>query len=371
MNFSGKDLQQRGLIVPDCVQHRSLHLGERYTFALLVQLCGEGDRCWPSQRYLSTRLGVSVRSVQNYLNHLEKFGFIAKIQERDGETNTYRLLPHPLVQTELSRRRVLPVASEKASEGTREKPALVIKKEEKNTPLPPSVGEVAAPLSQSPRSWKAEALAAFDRLWAAWPIREARIAALRWWMRLWRLGVLPPLETILRLIQENQARNPRWLRGFVPFLVTWLKERRWEDAVSPTPALTAAPAASSAAAIPEREPRPSPSIQGEDQNPKPLGLQGEKPEAARTVRRIPEGAWRQLNAALAIWPGSLTDAELSRVRGLWMYLHSRGWLPAQEVLLQAAKAATQNFSRWLHAYQFKEMRFSSAQICEAEGCCAY
>ncbi|KHK00260.1 helix-turn-helix domain-containing protein [Desulfovibrio sp. TomC] len=358
MNFSGKDLQKRGLVVPDCVQHKSLHLGERHTYALLVQLSGNGDRCWPSQRYLADRIGVSVRSVQNYLQQLEKLGFIAVTQGKDGETNTYRLLPHPLVQTELARRQPQPIHAakplmlghEKIAEGDGAKAAPVIKREEKNTPLTPQQGDGRQ--AHAAPTWKTAALAEFERLWTAWPIQEARTAALRWWMRLKRLGLLPPLEKILRLIQEHRARNPRWLRGFVPFLATWLKNRRWEDAAPAKPVLpgsdkVSTPVASASART----------------DPKAVGLQGGRSETAALSAAcppVPDGVWEQLNAVLSVWPGELTEAQLCHVRGTWRYLHSQGRLPAPETLLQIAQATTANFSRWLYGYQFHDRRHYSA-----------
>lgn len=360
MHFSGKDLQQRGLVVPNCVQHKSLHLGlgERLTYALLVQLCGDGDRCWPSQRYLSDRIGVSVRSVQNYLQQLEKMGFVAVKQGKDGETNTYRLLPHPLVQTELARRQPHPIHAAKTvalgykiiagEDGAKAAP--VIKKEEKNTPLTPQVRDGGQ--AQAAPTWKIAALAEFERLWAAWPIQEARTAALRWWMRLKRLGLLPPLETILRLIQEHQAHNSRWLRGFVPFLATWLKNRRWEDTPPAKPTL------------PGSDIRPTPVASASaGTNPKAVGLQGGRSETAAlnaACPPVPDGVWKQLNAILNTWPGELTEAQLCHVRGTWRYLHAQGRLPTTETLLQAAQATTTNFSRWLYGYQFHRGRHCAA-----------
>ncbi|QAZ66102.1 helix-turn-helix domain-containing protein [Solidesulfovibrio carbinolicus] len=357
-----------GLVVPsffEKLEKQEISLGARCTYGVLAQVSGKSDHCWPSQKYLAERLGVSIRTIQKYLKELVRLGFIAILSGHDGETNTYQLLPHPLVLCELESRAArvssTPATPEKSSGGHGENIAPVFKKEEKNTPLTPQRGGEGARSARSP-AWKPEAIAAFDRVWAVWPVQEARKAALRWWMRLWRLRSLPTLESILASVRAHMAQNPRWKRGFVPFLVTWLKGRRWEDAAPVQPALSESKVLST----------PDESASAKIGS-KTVGLQGGKGEAATSnaaCSPVPAGVWQQLDAVLGVWPGELTEAQLSHVRGTWRYLYSQGQLPAQETLLQIARAATNNFSRWLHVFQQRQ-NSKSQEICAASWCCTY
>ena len=351
-------------------------MGARCAYGVLAQLSGKSDHCWPSQKYLAERLGVSIRTIQKYLKELARLGFIAILGGHDGETNTYRLLPHPVVVAALRRCGAndspavsAPTEAKAAScdtpaiiaQGGGAKTAPVFKKEEKNTPLTPQQGEEGARSAHS-TAWKPEALAAFDRVWAIWPVQEARTASLRWWMRLWRLRSLPTLENILAAVRAHMAQNPRWKRGFVPFLVTWLKGRRWEDVTPARPALS------------DSKDQPTPDVSASAKiEPKAVGLQGGKGEAAtpRAVcQPVPDGVWQQLDAVLGVWPGELTEAQRCHVRGTWRYLYSKGQLPAHETLLQFAQAATKNFSRWLHVFQQRQNE-ESQEICSASWNCAH
>lgn len=369
----------KGLVVPsffENLEKQEISLGARCTYGMLAQVSGKSDHCWPSQKYLAERLGVSIRTIQKYLKELARLGFIAILGGHDGETNTYRLLPHPVVVAALRRCAAndspAVLSPTEAQATCNDTPAIiaqeggaktapVFKKEEKNTPLTPQRGEEGARSARS-TAWKREALAAFGRVWAVWPVQEARKAALRWWMRLWRLRSLPTVENILAAVRAHMAQNPRWKRGFVPFLVTWLKGRRWEDAAPARPVPS------------DSQDLPTPfAADSAKTEPKAVGLQGGRGETAIPSAinpPVPDGVWQQLDAVLGVWPGELTEAQLSHVRGTWRYLYSKGRLPAQDTLLQIARAATNNFSRWLHVFQQRQ-NSKSQEICAASWCCAH
>ncbi|MGE4538415.1 MAG: helix-turn-helix domain-containing protein [Desulfovibrio sp.] len=347
-----------GLVVPcffEKLEKQEISLGARCTYGVLAKLSWKSDRCWPSQKYLAERLGVSIRSIQKYLRELARLGFIAILSGHDGETNTYQLLPHPLVVAELEVRAArTSVTPEKSSGGHGEKISPVFKKEEKkNTPLTPQRGEEGNRPSQSTQAWKPEAIAAFDRIWAVWPVQEARTMALRWWLRLWRLRSLPSLDAILASVRSHIAQNPRWKRGFVPFLATWLKGRRWEDPMPTEPSCS----------VNASHPTPKP------ESAKPLGLQGEKANS-KPAAQLPDNVWQRLERALSLWPSALTDAESRRVRGLWMYLYYKNKLPSDSLIAKAARNTNQKFSRWLHVYQQKE-HGDTSKVFQETWCCAY
>ncbi len=350
-----------GLAVVPCffekLEKQEITLGARCTYGVLAKLSGKSDKCWPSQKYLAERLGVSIRSIQKYLRELARLGFIAILSGHDGETNTYQLLPHPLVISELEGRAACSSATPaKFSEGDGEKISPVFKKEEKkNTPLTPQWGEDGNRPLQSTRAWKPEAITAFDRVWAVWPVQEARKAALRKWLRLWRLRILPPFESILASVRSHMARNPRWQRGFVPFLVTWLKDRRWEDDL-PAPEASARESQSKAV-LRQREEAKGPDVVAT--SPLPVHVA----PSERSGVALPHCAQQQLDAALAVWPGQLFDSQASMLRGLWLHLYRRNRLPALSTICCAAKSAKTTFPKWLHErwlHDFKQDEFGLA-----------
>ncbi len=349
----------KGIVIPcffEKLETQEVSLVARCMYGLLSQLSGKSDRCWPSQKYLAERLGVSIRTIQKYLKELVQLGFIAIISGHDGETNTYQLLPHPLVIAELEGRAARTAATpEKSSGGDGEKISPVIKKEEKKTPLTPQRGEEGDRPSPSTRAWKPEAIAAFDRVWAVWPVQEARKAALRRWLRLWRLRIRPPLEKVLASVRSHMARNPRWRRGFVPFLVTWLKDRRWEDDL-PAPEASARESQSKAV-LRQREEAKGPDVAAASP-PSVHVASGERSGVA-----LPHCAQQQLDAALAIWPGQSSDSHVSMLRGLWLHLYRNNRLPSLSTISSDAKSAKITFHKWLHErwlHDFQQDEFGLA-----------
>jgi hypothetical protein len=338
MELSGKILQ-RGPIMPSFVLRANINPGAKQVYALLLNLCGPRNRCWPSQNYIADQVGQCLRSVQNYIKELEAFGLIAIQRHRDG--NIYSLLPHPIVIAEL-RRRQAQAQNEKSAHAHL---AAGIKEEKKkNPPLPPPVREGVQTKPHS-AGWQDEALTAFETLWLAWPVQEARKAAQRLWLRLWRLGSLPPLDQIQSLVQANLERNPRWKRGFIPFLVTWLRERRWDDVIQ-EPKET----------HPQNQPKASEGHENQRH------FDSKEKRQTQTTDDLPEAAWVQLNHVLSIWPVAASTEDTSRIRGLWRYLFKRGQLPDVKTLSCAATRANQTFSRWLHAYQQKTVTYQPTAV---------
>lgn len=69
----------------------------------------------------------------------------------------------------------------------------------------------------------------FDRFWAAYPKREAKIDASNAFAE---LGVTEEVLQLMLAAIAKQSTNPRWreLNGrFIPLPATWLRGRRWED----------------------------------------------------------------------------------------------------------------------------------------------
>lgn len=93
------------------------------------------------------------------------------------------------------------------------------------------------------RKDSAHIIEAFESLWAAWPVKQARYGALRVFCSLGRSGQLPSVKVLLASVNLMRTSDDRWQRGYVPYLVNWLRDRRWND----SPVIRNSPDASAAA----------------------------------------------------------------------------------------------------------------------------
>lgn len=305
-----------------------LNPGAKTLYAVVANSCGFKDRCWPSQAYLATSIGQCVRSVQNYLRELVEAGLIGITPGRFG--NVYRLLPHPAAVAELKRR------AERLAKGSLAKPHANPSGEHEK--IAHGIN-IKTRLEESPHSPpSAEADVAFEQLWRVWPVREARKAALRIWRRLWRSASCPKLEAILASIKAHLALNPKWKRGFIPQLGTWLRGRRWEDD------------------LPGKDGDSLVTLDGsasKDANQNAI-RQKEKAEslsASSQTPTFPDQAQRHLDDVMSHWPIQMTPAETLRAVGLWKYLYFNSQLPSNEKICTASECSTVTFLEWLHAFQ--------------------
>ena len=71
----------------------------------------------------------------------------------------------------------------------------------------------------------------FERFFTAYPRKEAKEPARAVWHQLWRRGALPALDHLLAALDRFRA-STGWIKEhgrFVPYLVNWLRGRRWAD----------------------------------------------------------------------------------------------------------------------------------------------
>lgn len=262
--------------LPAKVGSRRVTVTCRELFKSLIRHTRHNEHCWPSLAYLAECIGVTPRTLQNQLGLLGQLGLV-RVQYRPGRSSLYAVSPevmafvhgNPVASPPYPRkvfRGQIPAAHEKFS-GTHEKfsPGTLKKQESKNPPLPPAVAEAVAPpstvapaggrgLTSSLPSQRAPRHAAtplvhsdFERLWQAWPVKQARDAAHSTFLFLARSRRLPALDALLSSVATMVAHDSRWRRGKVPMLSRWLREGRWMDqpfVESPASALFSAPATS-------------------------------------------------------------------------------------------------------------------------------
>ncbi|MDQ7830666.1 MAG: helix-turn-helix domain-containing protein [Desulfovibrionaceae bacterium] len=311
------NFEKRGKILPDVIMKRTdLTMGAKVLYAFLRDSAGNKDHCWPGQRYLAASLKQTVRSVQNHLRRLKELGLIA-IRKRPWRGNIYYILD-----------------PQTAAPDSSSSPDLVKTRIPVSSPVPaaPATKSLAkAPAMAKPStSYNRQAAeAAFQRLWEAYPRSEARKPALRHWHRLSRSGAAPALEFLLERIQVHRDRNPKWQRGYAPYLYTWLKDRRWED------------------------PLPLEAARASEAQTKPVLLQKEKPAPA-PILQLPAEAAHRLREALALWKCTLTDAESAMVKALWNILYIKNRLPSAETIRNAVRMH-ERFSKWLNGLFFNEL----------------
>ena len=262
-------------------------------YLLLFRKAYKGGLCWPSQLSLAKACKCTVRSIQHYLRALAALQYISIEQQEDGR-NVYRLL--------LSRRVRFFIAQDESGHdqdggndqgeefssdhakifrmgGENSSPIYKSNKSIKNTPLSPhaSAGRESAPSARKPfpsttpvpcpqadgwgdsssrkrRQGKASAFQTanglFEQFFAAYPRKDAKEPARSVWHQLWRRGALPALDHLLTALERFRA-STGWNREhgrFVPYLVNWLRGRRWADVTgapeSSSPGVQPAPSAS-------------------------------------------------------------------------------------------------------------------------------
>ena len=68
----------------------NISIQEKILYASLVSYCWDSGYCYPGQMRLASELGVSDRSIRNWLKGLEDYGLIKKVN-RTGTSNIYYL----------------------------------------------------------------------------------------------------------------------------------------------------------------------------------------------------------------------------------------------------------------------------------------
>ena len=71
----------------------------------------------------------------------------------------------------------------------------------------------------------------FNKFWALYPRKVAKVSAQRSWKRLTNKNI----ESIFKVFHEHLIRWKYKDIQFVPHASTWINQRRWEDELEPLP----------------------------------------------------------------------------------------------------------------------------------------
>lgn len=104
-----------------------------------------------------------------------------------------------------------------------------------------TVGSMDAPVKTKPkRKTKAEHAASYAPDIAAIVMAYPKVNSPQEANEVWRrMANRPTLELILAKIEENKKWNKNWKDGFIPDLVVWLNQKRWEGKIVPDTLLLA------------------------------------------------------------------------------------------------------------------------------------
>ena len=223
---------------------KEIKQGQMLVYLCLYFLCGDKDHCWPSQATLASMAKCTERSLQRHLAYLEASGFI-RIEKQNGR-NVYRLLLSSRVQSLLDVAGVdlsgIEDTTKTTAQGDKISPNIRNIRIQRSplSPLPTTPPEDMArrktgfsSCTNAKRrgdfSSGNKALAAFEALYAAWPMKKDKLIASRVFCSLYRTGNIPPINDLLAIVERFKAEDRHWKNGCPPTLTNWLRGRRWQD----------------------------------------------------------------------------------------------------------------------------------------------
>ncbi|MDR3358391.1 MAG: helix-turn-helix domain-containing protein [Desulfovibrio sp.] len=221
---------------------KKITFGAKIMYALLCDYASSDDYCWPSHPTLAKRLSCSVTSVKKYLAELVNEKLIDIRRGQYHYSNDYYLLrPASLKAREAKTGHIQPKADRQQPESDRTQPkvgyinTLKNQKERKEPPLPPAPAPGNLPPASGPVGGGGFSFQDFEKLWEAYPKKDAKGFALLAWKQLRQTGQLPPLPDILAAIKRFMLTES-WQRGhgrYIPQLSNFLRGQRWLDPLSP------------------------------------------------------------------------------------------------------------------------------------------
>lgn len=298
--------------------------------------CYATGKCRLPQKYLAGQCKFSVRTLQYAQTRLVELGYI-HVEHTPGECSSYILLLSDrlkklLVDYDLlDRSEWYPRPAKTPPQNLRggcAKPAHPSYKEdkkEKSAPLSPHAPASceSAPSARKPfpsttpvpcpqaGGWGdsssrekrhtavtfQEANGVFECFYAAYPRKEAKEPARAVWHQLWRRDALPALDHLLAALDRFRT-STSWNREhgrFVPYLVNWLRDRRWADET------LAAPATAEPPIIPEKAKQIRSCMQRlEDQHRTDPALAAARPLFEKFLSRFADGQ-RKRGPAWGLW----------------------------------------------------------------------
>ncbi len=72
-----------------------ISVGAKLAYAMLLKYAWQDDYCFPGQKRLAEDMGVSTRSVVEFIKELKRAGLINVVRRGQGKSNLYELILTP------------------------------------------------------------------------------------------------------------------------------------------------------------------------------------------------------------------------------------------------------------------------------------
>lgn len=208
-------------VLPAAVRYdEELPPNAKLLYAEISSLTDRRGYCYASNEYFTRVFSLSERTIQNLLNALKRGGYI-RISDGSGGSGRRKifaglnpLLDNPAENCGVTPQKFAPNPAENCTQTSIEN------KKENNPPKAPQ-GAESAP------AWKPDR---FAGLWDYYPRHTSKQAAVKAWDK------LRPSDELIAKIGKALRRQKawdEWQRGVgIPYLSTYLNQRRWEDDLS-------------------------------------------------------------------------------------------------------------------------------------------
>jgi len=208
-------------VLPAAVRYdEELPPNAKLLYAEISSLTDRRGYCYASNEYFTRVFSLSERTIQNLLNALKRGGYV-RISDGSGGSGRRKifaglnpLLDNPAENCGVTPQKFAPNPAENCTQTN------LSTKKETNPPKAPQ-GAESAP------AWKPDR---FAGLWDYYPRHTSKQAAVKAWDK------LRPSDELIAKIGKALRRQKawdEWQRGVgIPYLSTYLNQRRWEDDLS-------------------------------------------------------------------------------------------------------------------------------------------
>lgn len=208
-------------VLPAAVRYdEELPPNAKLLYAEISSLTDRRGYCYASNEYFMRVFSLSERTIQNLLNALKRGGYV-RITDGSGGSGRRKifaglnpLLDNPAENCGVTPKNFSPNPAKNCTQTSIEN------KKENNSPKAPQ-GAESAPV------WKPDR---FAGLWDYYPRHTSKQAAVKAWDK------LRPSDELIAKIGKALRRQKawdEWQRGVgIPYLSTYLNQRRWEDELS-------------------------------------------------------------------------------------------------------------------------------------------
>lgn len=247
----------RGPIIHETVLRLSITAGAKLLYGILCSAANDKDHCWLGLKTMADKLSSGISSIKRYLGELQEAGLIS-IQHRHGHSSLFTLLPPPAGKSACpapEQNQASLKSGESVTPSLSGQPNLVSRQPTLNPPQPTlnspqpkmscinNLNKIIQEIPTTPNkaltreppeimvSRGGVDFSDFEKVYAAYPRKEAKGLAKIAWSQLARKNALPQLDAILSAI-ERFSTSYNWQREngrFIPQLSNFLRGERWND----------------------------------------------------------------------------------------------------------------------------------------------